>query len=81
MTKFQKQAYELMQTALRNALSEIHNPGASRSQGLDITGHIEEVLKLADLHAPNNTSAPAHSRSADRIDGFDRDDLSQSPDC
>jgi hypothetical protein len=49
----EKEAYFLMHQALGRALTEIHNPGASRSVGFDIVGHIEQVRGLAKRIAPN----------------------------
>ena len=47
MTEKQLEAFWLIYKALGKALDEIHNPGTSRNDGFDITGHIEEVRKVA----------------------------------
>jgi len=48
----QADCYLMLMEALKRAFREIHNPGANRAADFDITGHIEEVLKLAELHKP-----------------------------
>lgn len=52
MTTQQLEAYRLMYRALLKALDEIHNPGFSRTCGLDIVAHIEQVRKQAEAVAP-----------------------------